>query len=86
MFVYLCINYAKNSGHPLFGTPTGPAKMFETANVRDSRKFKIFVIYKALCKSNTVFTSALTLVSLKDSRREKNNDNFTVIGILLSVE
>ena len=35
MFVYLCINYAKNSGHPLFGTPTGPAKMFETANVRD---------------------------------------------------
>ena len=59
------------SGHPLSRIPTGPAKKFEKANVRDSGKFKILALYKALGKPNTVFTSVLTLVSLKGNSREK---------------
>ena len=59
------------SGHLLSRTHTGPAKKFEVANVRDSGKFKILAFYKAFGNPSTVFTSALTLVSLKDNRREK---------------
>ena len=53
-----------HSGHPLSRTPTGPAKKFKIANVRDCGKFKILAFYKALGKPNTVFTSALTLPTL----------------------
>ena len=59
------------SGHPLSRTLMGPAKTFEIANVRDSRKFKILAFCKALGNPNTIFTSVLTLVSLKGNRREK---------------
>ena len=41
------------------------------ANIQDSRKFKILAFYKALGKPNTVFTSALTLVTLKGDWKEK---------------
>ena len=61
----------KELGYPLSPTPTGLAKNFEIANVRDSGKFKILAFYKALGKPNTIFTSVLTLISLKGSRREK---------------
>ena len=57
-------------------TPTGPAKKFEVANVRDSGKFKILAFCKALGKPNTIFTSVLTLVSLNGNRREKINRYF----------
>ena len=43
----------------------------EIVNVQDSRKFKVLAFYKALDKSDTVFTSVLTLVSLKGNRRQK---------------
>ena len=39
--------------------------------VRDSGKFKILAFYKALGKPNTVFTSVLTLVTLKGDWKEK---------------
>ena len=48
------------SGHPLSRTLTGLAKKFDIANVRDTGKFEILAFYKALGKSNTVFTSALS--------------------------
>ena len=75
----------KYSGHPLSRTPTGLAKKFEIANVRDSGKFKILAFYKALDKPNTVFTPVLTLVSLAIGER-KYIDIFTVIVILFSVK
>ena len=36
-----------------------------------SEKFKVLAFCKELTKPNTVFTSVLTLVSLKGNRREK---------------
>ena len=48
--------------------------------------FKILAFYKLLGKPNTVFTSVLTLISLKGNRREKYIDIFTVIGISFSVK
>ena len=62
-----CGLYRRN---PLSRTLTGPAKKFEIANIRDSWKFEV-AFFKVLGKPNTVFTSVLTLVSLKKSRREK---------------
>lgn len=56
------------SGHPLSGTPTGPAEKFEIVNVRDSGHFTVLAFCKTLVKSNTVFT--LNWVSLKGNRRE----------------
>ena len=55
------------SGHPQSQTPTELAKKFKTANVRDSRKFKILAFCEALGKPNTIF---MTLVSLNGNRRE----------------
>ena len=66
------------SGHPLSQTPTRPAKMFEIVNVRDCKKFKIFAFYKVLGKANTLFTSILTLVSLKANRTEKRDRHFYI--------
>ena len=59
------------SGHRLSRTPTGLAKKIEMANIQDSRKFKILAFYKALGKPNTLFTSVLTLVTLKGDWKEK---------------
>ena len=59
------------SGHPLTRTPTGPTKKFDIANVRDNGNFKTLAFYKAFGKPNTVFTSVLTLGSLKGNAREK---------------
>ena len=58
------------SRHPLSGTPTGSAKTFAIVNDPDSWKFKIIAFYKVSGKPNTIFTSMLTSVSLKGSRRE----------------
>ena len=46
----LFINY---SARPLSWTPRGPTKKFETANVRDSGKFKNLTFQKVLGKLNT---------------------------------
>ena len=59
------------SGHPLSRTLTGPAKKFEIVNVWDNGNFKTLAFYKAFGKPNTVFTSVLTLGSLKCNAREK---------------
>ena len=59
------------SEHPLSRTSTGPAKKFEITNLRNSGKFKILAFYKMFGKGDTVFTSVLTLVSLKGNRRGK---------------
>ena len=74
------------SRHPLSQTPTGLAKKFEIANVRDSGRYKIVDFYKALGKPNTVFNYLLTLVSLKGNRREKIYRYFYSIDILFLVE
>ena len=59
------------SGHAFSRTPTGPAKKFEIANVRDNGIFKILAFYKALGKPNTAFSSVLTLGNLKCNTRKK---------------
>ena len=60
--------------------------MFEIANVRDSKKFKILAFNKRLGTPKPVFTSIFPLVRLKDSRREKICRYFTVTGVLFSVK
>ena len=50
------------------------------------RKFKSLAFYKALGKLNTVFTFAMTLLSLKAIGERKYIDMFTVIVALFSIK
>ena len=55
----------------LLQTSTNSKSHGSSKRVQESRKLKILAFYTELGKSNTVFTSVLTLVSLKGNAREK---------------